>query len=109
MPAIPFLALGLATAFAARFWLTTALAALSIAPMTGLTLTWANGPPGHGSIWGVLKALRYEGSSSQLVQGASSNVLHWLGAGKLTSGLFVGAAAALALLAALPFTFARER
>ncbi len=109
VPAIPFLALGLATAFAARFWLTAALAALSIAPMTGLTLTWANGPPGHGSIWGILKALRYEGSSSQLVQGASSNVLHWLGAGKLTSGLFVGAAAALALLAALPFTFSRER
>ncbi len=108
VPAIPFLALGLATAFAARFWLTTALAALSIAPMTGLTLTWANGPPGHGSIWGIIKALRYEGSSSQLVQGASSNVLHWLGAGKLTSGLFVGTAAALALLAALPFTFSRE-
>ena len=109
VPAIPFLALGLATAFAARFWLTTALAALSIAPMTGLTLTWANSPPGHGSIWGVLKALRYEGSSSQLVQGASSNVLHWFGAGKLATGLFVGAAAALALLVALPFTFARER
>jgi hypothetical protein len=109
VPAIPFLALGLASAFAARFWLTTALAALSIAPITGLTLTWANGPPGHGSIWGILKALRFEGSSSQLVQGASSNVLHWLGAGKLTSGLFVGAAAALALLAALPFTFARNR
>ena len=108
VPAIPFLALGLAAAFAARFWLTTALAALSIVPMTGLTLTWANAPPEHGSIWGVIKALRYEGSTSQLVQGASSNVLHWLGAGKLSSALFVGGAAALALLAALPFTFARE-
>lgn len=108
VPAIPFLALGLASAFAARFWLTTALAALSIAPITALTLTWANAPPGHGSIWGVLKALRYEGSSSQLVQGASSNVLHWFGAGSLTSSLFVGAAAALALLAALPFTFSRK-
>ena len=109
VPAIPFLALGLASAFAARFWLTTALAVLSIAPMTALTLTWANAPPVHGSIWGDIKALRFEGSSSQLVQGASSNVLHWLGVGKLTTALFVGAAAALALLAALPFTFARDR
>ena len=108
VPAIPFLALGLASAFAARFWLTTALAALSILPITGLTLTWANAPPAHGSIWGDLKALRFEGASSQLVQGASSNVLRWLGAGTLTTALFVGASAALAFLVALPFTLARD-
>ena len=68
VPALPFLAVGLGSAFAQRARLTTLLAALSIVATVGVTLVWTAYPEPRRTIWGELASLTVPGRSSRLVQ-----------------------------------------
>ena len=81
IPALPFLALGLGPAFARLPRVATALTALSVLPMTALTLTWASGKLHGEPVWRDLGH-----GTSRLADGLASNVL-------LSTGLSRGAAA----------------
>ena len=105
IPALPFLALGLGPAFASRFRIATALAALSIVPMTALTLTWANSAPDQGSIWHDVERLPTQLGNSWLAQTLTNNVLHLAGVGRPATGAIVALAAAAAFALALPLTY----
>jgi len=105
VPALPFLALGLAPAFASRFRLTAVLAALSILPMTALTLTWTNGHPLSGSIWGALERVPVGRGSSWLVRNLTPNVLNWAISGRSLAAGLVALAAVSAFALALPVSF----
>jgi hypothetical protein len=76
VPGLSFLALGLGPAFARRFWVTAALTGASVVAMTAVTLTWPNGSPGRGRIWGVM---------------LSSRLPHWLVENILPVGRDAGA------------------
>jgi hypothetical protein len=95
-PGLPFLALGLAPAFARRFRVTAALAAASVVAMTAVTLTWANGAPG-GTIWSWLMHLPADGGSGRLARGLVDNILSWFGPGREGGAVVVAVAAAAAL------------
>ncbi len=101
VPCLPFLALGLGPAFAARFRLTAALAALSVVAMTGSTLVWANLSPDPGSIWRQLLEFPPAAGSSVLVERLTSNVVVWLGSSRDAGAVLVALAAAGALTVAL--------
>jgi hypothetical protein len=101
-PALPFLAVGLAPAFARRSRLTSALAILSVTAVFGLTLVYAPNPPIHQTIWGELARVWTEGRASGLMRHMTPNILGLAGAG---SGWGLGlmlAAATAALVVALP-------
>ena len=101
IPALPFLALGLAQAFATRFRLTAALTALSIIPMTALTLTWPSGSHNRETIWGELARVPVQLGSSRFVKSLTSNVLHWAGPSKVDAALVVAFCAAAAFTLAV--------
>ena len=89
VPALPFLALGLGPAFARWPRSTAFLAALSIVPMTAVTLSWAAGSGYRHTIWGELLRLLHEGGSSRFVASLPSNVLSWLGVGDGVAAIVV--------------------
>jgi len=101
IPALPFLALGLGPAFAARPRATAVLAALSVLPMTALTLTWGSTDGVPGTIWGALVRLPAEVGSSPLGGRLAASVLDWLGAGRELGAAVAGLCAAGALALAL--------
>jgi hypothetical protein len=107
VPGLPFLALGLAPAFARRFWLTAGLASISVVAMTAVTLTWANGPPG-GTIWAWIVHLPLDGGTSSLVHGLVENIVTWAGPGKRWGAALVALSALGALVVALVGARARE-
>jgi hypothetical protein len=98
VPALPFLALGLAPAFARRPRLTGTLTVLSVLPVVALTLVWASDRPIHQTIWGELVRLPYEGRESRLMRHMTDTVFTWIAAGS-GWGFAVMAVAALAALA----------
>jgi hypothetical protein len=98
VPALPFLALGLGSAFARIPRLTAALAILSVLAVFGLTLIWSSNPPIHGTIWGELARVPSEGRASGLMRHMTDNVFGWSSAGS-GWGLAVMVAAAVAALA----------
>jgi hypothetical protein len=108
VPALPFLALGLGPAFAARFRLTSILAVLSIVPMTALTLTWSISAPDNGSIWRDIWLLPSQRGSSWITHTLTSNILDWVGAGRGQAAILVAAAACLAFAVALPVTMKKQ-
>ena len=76
IPGLPFLALGLAPAFA-RWWrTTTVLAAVSLVAITTLTVTWANTQDMHyrDTVWGELWRFLQQRGSSRLVEILTKNV-----------------------------------
>ena len=99
VPALPFLALGLAFVFNRVRTITAALAAVSIAANTILTLSWAkSGDLNYRyTIWGELVRSFHEGSSSRLARELAASPLVWLGVGR------IGAAAVLAATAAAAY------
>ena len=101
VPALPFLALGLAPAFARRFRLTAALTVVSVVAMTGVTLTWPNGPPGAGTIWSWIVSVPVDLGSSRLVHGLVENVLARVGPGPVYGAVLVSLCAAGALAVSL--------
>jgi hypothetical protein len=95
VPGLPFLALGLAPAFARRFWATAALTAVSVVAMAAVTLTWANGLP-HGTVWAWLLHLPADGA-----RGVVENIVGVLGPGPSWGAAIVVLAALSALVLAL--------
>jgi hypothetical protein len=99
VPALPFLAVGLGPAFAARRALTTALAVPSLLATTTLTLTWAGTGDLHyrDTVWGeMVRALRERGSS-RLEHELAKNVLVWAGPNRNVAAAMVWVAALAAL------------
>jgi hypothetical protein len=95
IPALPFLALGLAPAFARRPVAMTLLAAASVVATTAVTLTWPLAAPYRDTIWGAIgRALIHPGTwlHSTVV---SKDVLVW-DAGSAAVVVVVGALAAAA-------------
>ena len=88
IPALPFLALGLAPAFSAWPRLTTALAAASVLASTAILLTWSLATTGTGaaypgSVWRGFLGLARSGSAADLAVWTQRTALGWLGIGQL--------------------------
>ena len=79
IPALPFLAVGLASAFARYPRLSALLAAVSVVAMTAVTLTWSTSQPDRPLIWGLLAHLPLDLGSSRFVSLLIFNVFDWLG------------------------------
>jgi hypothetical protein len=95
IPALPFLALGLAPAFARWRWPTTALAAVSVLASTSVLLTWTAAVAYGHSIWGQLGRAVTRGAAV----GVSRDILAWRAGGPAV-------VAVVALLAAAAFAAA---
>jgi hypothetical protein len=98
VPALPFLALGLGPAYAARFRLVLALAALSIVSTTVLTLTWTRGMNYRQTVWGEIVRLPGTLGDSRIAHALVRNVVHRFGVPNGAAALLV-AVLALATLA----------
>jgi len=93
IPGLPFLAVGLGPAFAWRPRLTALLTALSIVPMTGLSLIWAMNTSLPRPIWGELARVPIDGSSGRFVRNLGGTALGWLGVGRIWGAAIVALAA----------------
>jgi hypothetical protein len=100
IPALPFLALGLAQAFVRMPRATASLAALSVIAMTTLTLTWALSPTYRQTVWGELARVPLQLGSSHLAKNLAANILTALGPGRLYGALLVAICAVAAVIAA---------
>ena len=105
IPAIPFLVLGLAPAFA-RFRLATSLlAAASVVASTAVLLTWPAAVNAaqvyRWSVWRELASLPVHGTSALIASWAQKNLAAWVDVGRLKSAVLVTAAALGALALAL--------
>jgi uncharacterized repeat protein (TIGR01451 family) len=95
-PALPFVALGLGPAFAARPRLSALAAAASIIPMTGLTLVWASHITLRQTIWGELARAPVQLGRSRLIENLTPTVFSELGPSRAWGALVVVAAAVAA-------------
>ena len=106
IPCLPFLALGLSSAFRRFFGLTAVLAALSVIATTAVTLTWVSLQPREGTIWARIVDLPVALGSSAIARHLTSNVTVLLGstrgAGAALVSLAAGAALAVALAGSRP-------
>jgi hypothetical protein len=109
VPALPFLALGLAPAFARWRVATSALAAISIVAMTTLTLTWAEtlSTNYRQTVWGEIPRFLKERASSRLYTEIAKNAIVWAGPNRLVAAAVVCACAVGALALALRTTARR--
>ena len=105
IPALPFLALGLAPAFARARLAATVLSVASVLASTAMLLTWPAGMNAAQvyawSVWRELASLPLHGSSALIATWAQKNVVSWLGVGRLGAAALVLAAALGALAVAL--------
>jgi hypothetical protein len=104
VPALPFLALGLAPAFARFRAVTAVLAVVSTVATTAVLLTWPNvrdESPYRGSIWGELGRLAAQGSDARIVSLLERSAWSWIGLGSSGAALVVAASAAAALVVGL--------
>jgi hypothetical protein len=105
VPALPFLALGLAPAFRARPGLTTALGVPSVIASTAIALTWpaaVNSAPGYrDTVWREIVDFVGHGSGSRIAGWVQKTVLDWANVGRLGSAGLVFALALGALAIAL--------
>lgn len=102
IPALPFLAVGLAPAFASRRAATAVLAVGSVISSTAVLLTWPAAQGVYpGGVWRDLATFARHGSSSLLASWAQKNVLTWLDVGRLGAAAVVLAAGLGALGIAL--------
>jgi hypothetical protein len=102
VPALPFLALGLAEAFRRYPRSTLALAVLSVFTTTAISLGWASGTIiMRNTVWGELLRLPHQLGSSAFVKAITPTLVAPLGAGKAPGvALMVCGAAAALLIAA---------
>ena len=93
IPALPFLALGLAPAFARWRVATAIFAAASVLASTAVLLTWPAAVNAAAvyrwSVWRELALFLRHGSSSELAQWTQKTVASWLGAGRLGGAAIV--------------------
>jgi hypothetical protein len=104
VPALPFLAVGLAPVFAWRRLLTTVLAAASILATAGVTLSWASGVTYKHTVWRELLPFPAQLGSSRVVDYLEQTVFAWLGASRTTAALLIGLFALSALAVAVANT-----
>ncbi|HUK45805.1 MAG TPA: hypothetical protein VLV28_10965 [Gaiellaceae bacterium] len=100
IPALPFLALGLAPAFAWRPLLTGALALLSIVTMSLRLLVWGSDYTLRGGVWGELARVPVDLGSSRFAQDLVDNVLGWVVPGRGWGALVVVTLAVIAFAVA---------
>jgi hypothetical protein len=101
VPALPFLAVGLAAAFAALPRLTALTAAASVVASTALMLTWAPLKSYPGTVWRQLGDVVVQRGDSLLVRSLAANVLDWAGPIRLDAAAVVCALAAAAFALSL--------
>lgn len=113
IPAIPFLAFGVAPAFARRRAVSAVLAVLSVISSTAVLLTWpaaVNAYPVYPtSVWRALAGFTVHGSSSHFAGWLQKDVLAWLGVGRIGAAAIVLAAGLAALGIALRDGWATSR
>jgi len=97
-PMLPFLAVGLGPAFARWRLPTTALAVVSVAATTALTLTWASAMPYPGTVWRQIMAVISQGRGSRIARELTNNLLTWAGPGRSLAAELVALTAAAALV-----------
>ena len=97
---LPFLALGLAPAFAALPRLTLALAVPSVIAVTALNLDYTNGGQARGGVWGELARVPVQLGSSYFVRQLDPTILSFAGIGPIGGAVIVAACAAGALVLA---------
>lgn len=100
-PALPFLALGLAPAFARWRVVTSALAAVSVAATTAVSLTWAQIWEGYELVWRDVPRIFSATGRSEIHGQIVPTGLSWVGVGRLGGAVFVAGCAAAAFLLAL--------
>jgi len=101
IPALPFLALGFAPAFARLPRLTAVLAAISVVGSTALLLVWASGGPVGRTIWGGVGPVLIGEHHTRFVENLHDNALVWLGLDRNAATIAVVTAAAASLVLAL--------
>lgn len=105
IPALPFLAVGLAPAFGRWRRTTVLLTAASIVATLTITLTWArsSAQDGHypNTVWGEIARAIWHPSGSQLDVNLAKNILDWTGVDRAYAALLVGVCAAAALIVSL--------
>jgi hypothetical protein len=105
VPALPFLAVGLAPAFARWRVATTVLAAVSIVATLVLTLTWAqSGYQGNhyrNTVWGELARALWHPHGSRIAEDLAKNVVDWAGVKPSYAALLVVLCAAAAFAVSL--------
>lgn len=102
-PALPFLALGLAPAFARRRSLVAALTAASIVASTALAMSWTTvGIHYRETVWGEIARVLPQRGRAKLMRGLPRYALTW-GADHLVSTALIGALSVAAFaIAVLP-------
>ncbi len=101
IPALPFLAIGIAPAFARMPVTTAVLAAASVLAMTAITFTWAFGNHYRDTIWGELVRVPSGPGASRLADNLARTPLAWLIPNRLAAAPLVAALALAALGLAL--------
>ena len=101
VPALPFLALGLAPAFARWFAATSVLACISIAGMTATTLTWIGTDGRHRLVWDDVAHGVTSAGRSELVHQLAGSVLGWGQPNRVAAAAVVVACGAAAMAVAL--------
>ena len=104
IPGLPFLAVGLGLAFAARPLITSLLALASVIPSTAVAITWpeaANSGNYRISVWRELAELPAHGSSAPIARWIQKDLLWPLGITQLETAAIVFAFAAAAFSLAL--------
>jgi hypothetical protein len=101
--ALPFLALGLAPAFARWRRLTAVLTAVSLVAGLTLGLTWAASATSHyrDTVWGELVRVMTQGPESRLYGDLAKNLLTWAGPTAGVAAVIVIASTAAAYVLAL--------
>jgi hypothetical protein len=111
VPALPFIALGLAPAFAKWFRLVAVLAGASIVAMTAITLSWTS--PSLSTypetIWGAIARV-FSGAENSVVSHdlLTRNAFEWVGVGRTSGAALVWLAALAAYVLALTAPPPRE-
>ena len=101
IPALPFLAVGLAPAFSRLPRPTALLTALSVVAMTAITFTWSGGPVYRETIWGELVRVPPQLGSSRLAESMAKTPLAWLISNRLVATPIIALLALAALSLAL--------
>jgi hypothetical protein len=105
VPALPFLALGLAPAFASERVSVSIFAGISIVATIAVSLTWGRTIDSiyayRNTVWGELGRLVTQGTRSRFANELESNIVLWAGPGRVFAAILVSACAAAAFVVAL--------
>jgi hypothetical protein len=101
VPALPFLAVGLAPAFARAPRTTAVLAVVSVVATIGRLLTWNNPRPPQQTLWGDIARIPYGVASTAVRDDLPQSWLHWFGLGRPAGAALIAAAALGAMLLTL--------